>query len=85
MLRGQRHEGAAIGEAMAPMFAKGTLARSPIASHRLVDVGFTVGKAAFTSSAGVVEWRSTYVTIWRRQPDGSWKVLFDTGRVVQQR
>jgi len=28
-------------------------------------------------------WRSTYVTIWRRQPDGAWKVLFDTGRIVQ--
>jgi len=27
--------------------------------------------------------RCTYVTIWRRQPDGAWKVLFDTGRTVQ--
>ena len=29
-------------------------------------------------------WRSTYVTIWHRQPDGAWKVLFDTGRPVQE-
>jgi hypothetical protein len=33
-------------------------------------------RCAHRSAAG-----GTYATIWRRQPDGAWKVLFDTGRV----
>ncbi|HEX3475419.1 MAG TPA: hypothetical protein VHT91_10385 [Kofleriaceae bacterium] len=47
------------------------------------ELGFTVGKAAFTGARAEGSWRSTYATIWRHQPNGSWKVLFDTGRIVQ--
>jgi ketosteroid isomerase-like protein len=62
----------------------GRLDWAPIASGKSGDLGFTVGKATFTGAKPDDGWRSTYVTIWRRQPDGAWKVLFDTGRVVQE-
>ena len=67
--------------AMAPLLAKGKLVWAPVASGREGPLGFTVGKATYT---GEDSWASSYVTIWRQQPDGSWKVLFDTGRAVQK-
>jgi ketosteroid isomerase-like protein len=42
---------------------------------------YTVGKATF---AGADSWQSTYVTVWKRQSDGTWKVLFDTSRSVNE-
>jgi hypothetical protein len=84
MLRGgAKVQGAQIGEAMRPILTSGRLAWAPIASGRTETLGFTVGKATFTAEEPGDSWRSTYVTIWRKQLDGSWKVLFDTGRVVQ--
>ena len=84
MRRGERIEGAeAIRAAMTELLASGTLAWAPIASVRRGDLGFTVGKATFTGRDPTDHWRSTYVTIWKHQPDGTWKVLFDTGRAVQ--
>ncbi len=83
MRRSGRIEYAAIAEAMAPTLTSGRLAWAPIASGRAGELGFTVGKATFTAARAEDGWRSTYATIWRRQPDGSWKVLFDTGRIVQ--
>ena len=48
------------------------------------DVGYTIGHSQVrqTNPDGSVTVRSTgrYVTIWRRQPDGSWKVELDTGQ-----
>ena len=81
MRRGSRVEGAAIREMMSGLLAKGRLAWDPFASGRAGTLGFTVGKATYT---GEDTWQSSYVTIWRQQPDGSWKVLFDTGRPVQK-
>lgn len=83
MLRkGQRIEGAAaITDAMKELLASGRLDWKPIASGKLGKVGFTVGKASF---AGADSWKSTYVTIWKQQPDGNWKVWFDTGRPVNE-
>ncbi len=81
MRRGARVEGPAIREVMADTLAKGKLVWDPIASGREGPLGFTVGKATYT---GADHWASSYVTIWRQQPDGSWKVLFDTGRAVQK-
>jgi hypothetical protein len=26
-----------------------------------------------------MEWIGSYSTLWMKQPDGSWKVVFDTG------
>jgi len=77
-----RVERAAIEGFMKDVFAEGMLAWAPIASGRAGAIGFTVGKATFTPSAGTAGWKSTYVTIWKQQPDGAWKVGFDTGRVV---
>lgn len=84
MLRkGQRIEGAAaITEVMKDLLAAGTLAWQPIASSKRGKVGFTVGKATFTGASAEDNWKSTYVTIWKQQPDGAWKVWFDTGRPV---
>ena len=85
MRRGARIEGAAaIGDAMRDLLASGRLAWVPVASRRRGDLGFTVGKATFTGATPADAWKSTYVTVWRRQPDGTWKVLFDTGRLVNE-
>lgn len=78
-----RVEYAAIAEAMRPTLAAGRLTWAPIASGQAGGLGYTIGKAAYTGAAAVAGWRTSYVTIWRRQPDGTWKVLFDTGRIVQ--
>ncbi len=80
MRRGDRIEGAAIRDAMSGLLAKGKLVWEPVASGKQGTIGFTVGKATYT---GEDSWQSSYVTIWRQQQDGSWKVLFDTGRRVQ--
>jgi hypothetical protein len=77
-----RIDHAGIAEAMAPVLTSGKLDWAPIASGKLGALGFTVGKATFTPRTPGDGWRSTYVSIWRRQPDGTWKVLFDTGRIV---
>lgn len=39
--------------------------------------GYTVGNAVVHSPNG--EEKTKYVTIWRSQPDGSWKVPLDMG------
>lgn len=47
------------------------------------DIGYTIGHSQVrqTNADGSVTIRSTgrYLTVWRRQPDGSWKVELDTG------
>jgi ketosteroid isomerase-like protein len=73
----------AIGDAMRETLASGRLSWTPTASGASGNLGYTVGKATYTGPKAADGWRSTYVTIWRRQPDGTWKVLFDTGRIVQ--
>ena len=92
MLRkGARIEGDAITEQMSGLLSEGLLAWDPIASGLdgmdggTGELGFTVGKATYTpAKSGEPGWASTYMTIWHHQPDGSWKVLFDTGRVVNR-
>ncbi|MBX3156643.1 MAG: hypothetical protein KF773_11625 [Deltaproteobacteria bacterium] len=71
---GARVEGhEAIRELMRDVVARGKLAWAPFASRVQGGVGFTVGTA--TVAGGTPH---TYVTIWRRQPDGAWKVRFTT-------
>jgi ketosteroid isomerase-like protein len=85
MRKGARIDGDAIREMMADTLANGVLAWDPIASGVEGELGYTVGKATYTpNKAGERSWASTYITIWRHQPDGSWKVLFDTGRPVNR-
>lgn len=46
------------------------------------DVGVSSGSAVFRArgaDGSVRERRSEYLTVWRKQPDGTWKVVFDTG------
>jgi len=71
----------AVAEAITPVLGDGKLAWAPIASRRQGDVGFTVGKATHT---GKDPWKSTYLTLWRKQADGSWKVQLDTGRPAHE-
>ena len=80
-----RIEHDAIAAEMTPLLAAGKLAWAPIASGKLGDLGFTVGKAHFEPTSGKPEdaWRSTYVTIWERVGD-TWKVRYDTGRAVNE-
>lgn len=73
-----------VAETMRPLLDSGLLAWSPIASGKHGGLGYTVGKATFTGKTPADGWRSTYVTIWKAQPDGTWKVLFDTGRGVDE-
>jgi ketosteroid isomerase-like protein len=52
------------------------------------DLGYTYGRWQFLSfksrADSAVVARGRYVTIWRRQRDGSWKVLLDTGSEERQ-
>jgi len=44
------------------------------------DLGYTVGRWELGPRAGgPVTVRGSYVTIWRKQADGSWKVVLDGG------
>lgn len=46
------------------------------------DLGFTVGSYEVTKDSGQgrqAAGSGKYVTIWRKQPDGAWKVTFDSG------
>lgn len=43
------------------------------------DFGFTTGPFQFRGREGIV---AHYFTVWRRQPDGSWKWIFDAGTGV---
>ncbi|MEZ5359304.1 MAG: DUF4440 domain-containing protein [Candidatus Zixiibacteriota bacterium] len=74
-------------EAILPLFPAGT-------EHKLEweptfadvaqsgDIGYTLGKYvySYTNEKGELQ-QSTghYVTIWKKQADGSWKYVFDTG------
>ena len=81
MSKAGRVEGAAaIKDFMGGVLAKYKVEWAPIASTKRGTLGYTVGKATFTSPDD--SWRSTYVSIWKQQADGTWKVLFDTGRPV---
>ena len=84
MLRGdgEKMERDTIREQMTPILTSGRLTWAPTASGRSDALGFTVGKATFTAKGG--ERRLTsYITMWRKQEGGTWKALFQTGRIVQ--
>jgi ketosteroid isomerase-like protein len=75
-----------IRDMMEPLLANGTLTWAPLASVIRLDVGvgYTVGTATYTAKTSADSWRSSYVTIWAKQPDGTWKVRFDTGRPITE-
>ena len=43
------------------------------------DLGYTYGTHTNTNKSTGEKTRGTYVTIWQKQPDGSWKFVLDTG------
>jgi ketosteroid isomerase-like protein len=51
------------------------------------DFGYTTGRSVFRqkgTDGKVIERRGQYLTVWRKQADGSWKVVFDTGSNLSQ-
>lgn len=72
-----------LAEQMTPILAEGKLEWAPTASGSNGKLGFTVGKATFTATQGGERRVTSYVTTWRKQDDGTWKALFQTGRIVQ--
>ncbi|HUR35675.1 MAG TPA: DUF4440 domain-containing protein [Vicinamibacterales bacterium] len=49
------------------------------------DLGYTTGRSVFRAkgpNGAVTERRGEYLTVWRKQRDGSWKVIFDTGSTL---
>lgn len=83
---GEKRVGAeAIRATMAPFLGRVRIDWAPVTSARRDDLGFTLGKATFTDSKDGSSWKGVYVTLWHRQPDGSWKVRFDTGRTVNEK
>jgi ketosteroid isomerase-like protein len=79
----------AIGRAWAPYFKPGgpTLTWKPAKAEVLSggDVGYSTGvsEQRATGPDGAVRVsHGNYLTVWRKQPDGSWKAIFDTGSAV---
>lgn len=77
----------AIGEAIAGLDEPGfTLTWEPLRAEGSDDgtLGYTVGRYVSTVvlAADTAVSRGLYVSIWRRQPDGSLKVVMDLGNPV---
>jgi ketosteroid isomerase-like protein len=79
----------AISRAWAPYFKPDgpTLTWKPTKAEVLPggDVGYSTGfseQRTKGADGAVRASRGSYLTVWRRQPDGSWKAVFDTGSAV---
>jgi ketosteroid isomerase-like protein len=73
----------AVGESWRPLLetAGNSMTWKPTSADIAAsgDLGYTIGRWEFTGAEGSA--RGSYVTIWRRQPDGAWKVVVDIGDV----
>jgi ketosteroid isomerase-like protein len=76
----------AVGKAWAPFFRVDgpRLTWKPKKAEVLVggDVGYTIGTWERLPAPGSGQTkiaRGNYMTVWNKQDDGSWKVVFDTG------
>ncbi len=76
----------AIRKAMTPAFADPnfSLHWKPRRAEILIpgDLGYTTGayeRKAMNNEGKLITGHGTYVSIWRRQADGSWKIILDTG------
>lgn len=77
---------AAIRQAMAPVFADPSysLRWQPTRADILIPgvLGLTTGRYQSRKKnpeGKTLLQRGTYVTLWRKQPDDTWKIVFDTG------
>ncbi len=59
----------------------GTLAWQPVFADvaDTGDLGYTTGPYSFSDSAGTPVAHGHYVTVWRLQPDSTWRVEIDAG------
>jgi len=49
------------------------------------DVGYTTGRAVMRTRGAdgkLTERQTEYITVWKKQADGRWKVIFDTGSTL---
>jgi ketosteroid isomerase-like protein len=74
----------AIRRTFAPAASGNSLVWHPIAGEvsKAGDLGFTVGNAVFTGhreDGGAQVGYSKYLTVWRKQRDGSWRYVVDGG------
>jgi ketosteroid isomerase-like protein len=49
------------------------------------DLGYSTGRSVFRSkgpNGAPVERLGEYLTVWRKQRDGAWRVVFDTGSTL---
>jgi ketosteroid isomerase-like protein len=71
---------AAIRAFMAPFFEKTRLEWAPERGEAHGDLGYTMGRAKIIRREDGKEiGRSKYLTVWKRQPDATWKVKLDIG------
>jgi ketosteroid isomerase-like protein len=74
---------AAIREAMAPALASSTVSWHPVVVQVAPsgDMGFTYGPFEWRSRAnpGPIERKGSFMTVWKRSPDGRWQVAADIG------
>jgi len=74
-----------VAAAWEPFFAAGGPRLSWTPTHGELlgsgDLGYTVGtwerRQAASDAAGAT--KGNYLTVWRKENDGSWKVIYDTG------
>jgi ketosteroid isomerase-like protein len=74
----------AISDSFGPPTEKNTLVWHPVHGEVAAsgDLGFTVGNAVFTGvreDGAKIERFSKYLTVWKRQRDGTWRYVVDGG------
>jgi ketosteroid isomerase-like protein len=74
----------AISESFGPPTERNTLVWHPVHGEVAAsgDLGFTVGNAVFTGvreDGATLERYSKYLTVWKKQRDGSWRYVVDGG------
>lgn len=80
----------AIEEFLNARAAQSSLVRQPVFAWVSAsrDLGFTVGESTSTgrgASGAAVQRMGKYLTVWKRQKDGTWKFMIDGGNSVPPR
>ncbi|MEI6899677.1 MAG: DUF4440 domain-containing protein [Bacteroidota bacterium] len=56
----------------------------PVKAEASGDLGYTFGKWQSKEKATRAIETGTYVTIWKKQPDGTWKYVLDGGSTIKK-